>query len=333
MNALLLLTLLGAPDAAVTAQTLAHSSGQAYLDNRQAILRSPAPLKYAGITGLPQWKVDVLQQALELHRAEPNWALRTTRIDSLNPATYLRTRHRRPSAGKEVSTWPAALVMERLLFAAQPPVFEAGAYPARADVGAMRHREAQALLHALVHRAGRSGHAAAAPALQVILRDESQSVSTRCVAAEALGHTADAGAFATLQSLLQDKESPLSLREAAIAGLGSIGSAQSLVALAPYAKEPGTLSRAAIQALGKMARRRGGNPALQPEVVRLLVQRLRTDAEAETQVAEALSRVGDLQTVGHLEAIAEDDEQQPAVKKRARRVMHRLNRVLRRRAG
>lgn len=333
MNALLLITLLGAPDAALTAQDLAYSTGQSYLQNRQAILRSGAQLKDANISGLPQWKIDVLRQALEIHRADPDWAQRTMRIESLDPAVYLSARNRRPSAGKEVRTWPAALVMERLLFATQPQVFEASAYPLRADIGAMRHSEAEALLHALVHRAGRSGHAAAAPALQDILQSSAQSVSTRCVAAEALGHTASAEAFAVLQSLLQDEANPLSLREAAIAGLGAVGSAQSLAALGPYATKPGTFSRAAIHALGQMARRRGGNPALQPEVVRLLVQRLRADAEAETQVAEALSRVGDLQTVGQLEALAEGAEQQPAVQQRARRALQRLRRVLRRRAG
>lgn len=294
--------------------TLSLAEGQTYVQNRQAILQSgtlPDPTEF----NTHQWRQSLAAEALRLHAAEPQWALRSQRIPGLELEVYRQTRHGRPSASATVDTWPAVLVLEELVF-----------MRGRRDLSA---QPAQAYLHALLRAAGRSQHPAAGPALTEILYDGAQTVSTRATAAYALGLTGEETAVQVLQSILQSKDTPLSIRESALAGLGGLPFAISVEAMTGYVEAPG-FAAIAVSALGRLARTRGGEASLRPQVTNVLLQSL-GQAHLETHVVEALGRVGDETTAVVLQQVI-DTAERSAVRRGAQRALKRIRRNLRRRA-
>lgn len=332
MNALILLAALAStPAAGPSVDTLSQARGTQYLELRQALLQTARPKAELRVDARG-WKLSLAQEALAVHAADPSWAQRTLEVPELAPKAYLKTRHGRPSATATVKTWPAALVLERLVFVPETQRHPDRDYPRHVSAEGLRQTEAQAFLHALIHQAGVSGHPAARFALTELVFDAAQTVSTRAVAAEALGRTGQVEVVDTLESLVQDQTAPLSLREAAVAGLGGLPFAQSVAQLKAQA-QAGPMNLVAVHALGRVARIKGGSEALRPEVTQVLLQVLRTQPEAETQTIEALGRVGSAETAARLDEISRGAGDDAGLRHRAERAAQRIRRALGRRRG
>jgi hypothetical protein len=321
--------------------SLAAAEGQAYVDAREALLAQDG-LEAALQARAPEWsedswEVDTLAAALEARLTQADLVTRLEALPGVNPARYLMFRKAGPMSLRDLRPLrPVAPVMAEILLKTLDLYAFPQTFPEDMDAATRAGWEAKAkrvLEEGLLQTLGNSGHPSALPVLGAILADGGRSVAARSSAAVGLGYTGQAEALDALNGVLSG-DAEAELRIACVRGAASVRTSAALDLLEASLADA-SLRNVAVAGLGTLGSKwafEAQGQAKEGEALRerastLLVQAIASygaDPKVRALACQSLSAVALPGSVDQLDAVANDADQEPAVRDAARQAKAQL---------